>query len=422
MKKILFVIQHYPPKRSANVLCDDKIIKRLSSDGNYHVDYQITCLCYKYPNENLIAKENDVKVIRFKRSLLWNKFVTSVGQNGGIWTRVYKIILRLKQFLTIPIYPFYEPFLCKKFAKQAIKLHKKEKFDMVISEHNGLDTLYAGHKLKEFDPEIKFTAILWDPITGKIPAKYLPKKYAEKKLKKAEFKLLNNADKIIAMKSSESYHLKNSIEKPYFDKFEFLDIPNIYQPKNVSEDEKYIAPNKINVVYSGLLTVPSRMPDGFMEVVAKSKYAESFNLLFFCNGNGKDLLNDYVGKFAGNIAISPYISHDELLKVYKSAQFLLNIGGDNKFMVPSKIFEYMSFGKPIISTYYIEDEASTKYLKKYPLALLIDERLSVEENAKKLDEFIENSLNRTVPFEFVKETFKENTTDAYISIIESLLN
>lgn len=421
MKKILFTIQWYPPKDSANVLCDDKIIKTFLESGEYEI-HALTYLDKSQPYDETI---NDVKVHRFKTGIvhrLKKRAQRSNKRIAKIYLKIERFILRVKQILTIPIYPFCEPFLCKKFAKQAIKLHKKEKFDMVISEHNGLDTLYAGHKLKEFDPEIKFAAILWDPITGKIPAKYLPKKYAEKKLEKAEYKLLNNADKIIAMKSSESYHLKNSVEKSYFDKFEFLDIPNIYQPKNVSEDERYIDTNKINAVYSGLLTVPSRIPDGFMEVVTKSKYAERFNLLFFCNGNGKDLLNDYVGKFAGNIAISPYISHDKLLKVYKSAQFLLNIGGDNKFMVPSKIFEYMSFGKPIISTYYIDGEASTRYLKKYPLALLIDERLSVDENAKKLDEFIENSLNKTVPFEFVKVTFKENTPDDYISVIESLLN
>ena len=42
----------------------------------------------------------------------------------------------------------------------------------------------------------------------------------------------------------------------------------------------------------------------------------------------------------------------------------------------------MSIGKPKISIYHTDDEPSIPYLKKYPLALLIDERLSVEENAK----------------------------------------
>lgn len=421
MKKLLFTIQWYPPKDSANVLCDDKIINTLVKSG----EYEVHCLVYLDKNQPYCETVSGVRIHRFKTNII-HRLKKCAQKSDKMIAKIYlkleRFILRIKQFLTIPIYPFYEPILCKKFAKQAIKLHKKEKFDMVISEHNGLDTLYAGHKLKKYDNNIKFVSILWDPFTGKIPTKYLPKKYAEKKLKKAEYKLLNNADKIIAMKSSESYHLKNSVQKLYFNRFEFLNIPNIYCPKNVSEDEKYIDENKINIVYSGVLTVPSRMPDGFIKVAIKSKYAKNLNLLFFCNGNGRELLSDYIDKFDGNIITSPYISHYEILKVYKSAQFLLNIGGDNKFMVPSKIFEYMSFGKPIISTYYIDDEASTKYLNKYPLALLIDERLSVEENAKRLDEFIDNSLNKSVPFEVVKEIFKENTPDSYIKVIESLLS
>lgn len=421
MKKILFTIQWYPPKDSANVLCDDKIIKTLNLSGEYEI-HAVTYLDKNQPYSEIV---NNVKVHRFKTGVIHRLKKRAQKSNkkiAKIYLKFERFVLRVKQFLTIPVYPFYEPFLYRKFAKQAIKLHKKEKFDLVIAEHNGLDTLYAGHKLKKYDKSVKFAAILWDPLTGKLPAKYLPRRYAEKKLEKAEFKLLNNADKIIAMKSSESYHLKNSVKKPYFNKFEFLDIPNVYNPGNITEDEKYILKNKINIVYSGLLTVPDRIPDGFMRVAEKSKYAENFNFLFFCNGNGKESLKNYINASPADITVSPYIPHDEILKVYTGSQFLLNIGGDNVNMVPSKIFEYMSFCKPIISAYHIDNEASLKPLKKYPLALLIDERLSVDENAKKLDEFIENSLNKTVPFNFVKETFKENTPDEYVKVIKGLLN
>lgn len=421
MKKILFTIQWYPPKDSANVLCDDKIIKTFLESG----EYEIHALTYLDKNQPYNETVNGIEVHRFKTGIvhrLKKRAQKSNKVTAKIYLKIERLILRLKQFLTIPIYPFYEPFLYKKFAKQAIKLHKKEKFDLVISEHNGLDTLYAGHKLKEFDPEIKFTAILWDPITGKIPAKYLPKKYAERKLKKAEFKLLNNADKIIAMKSSESYHLKNSIEKPYFDKFEFLDIPMVVPYGDGKEFDKYLLKDKINMIFAGYFQLPERDPKHIFNVIDKSKYSEKFNCIFLTGSGQTKYLNELNASFKCNIIARPFINHDALIYLYNHSQICFNIGSVNPRAITCKIFEYISIGKPIISIYHIDDEPSIPYLKKYPLALLIDERLSVEENAKKLDEFIENSLNRTVPFEFVKETFKENTTDAYISIIESLLN
>lgn len=392
MKKILFTIQWYPPKDSANVLCDDKIIKTFLESG----EYEIHALTYLDKNQPYNETVNGIEVHRFKTGIvhrLKKRAQKSNKVTAKIYLKIERLILRLKQFLTIPIYPFYEPFLYKKFAKQAIKLHKKEKFDMVISEHNGLDTLYAGHKLKEFDPEIKFTAILWDPITGKIPAKYLPKKYAEKKLKKAEFKLLNNADKIIAMKSSENYHLKNSIEKPYFDKFEFLDIPMVVPYGDGKEFDKYLLKDKINMIFAGYFQLPERDPKHIFNVIDKSKFSEKFNCIFLTDSGQTKYLNELNASFKCNIIARPFINHDALIYLYNHSQICFNIGSVNPRAITCKIFEYMSIGKPIISIYHIDDEPSIPYLKKYPLALLIDERLSVEENAKKLDEFIENSLN-----------------------------
>lgn len=421
MKKILFLLQWYPPKDSANVLCDDKIIKTLNLSGEYEI-HAVTYLDKNQPYSEIV---NNVKVHRFKTGVIHRLKKRAQKSNkkiAKIYLKFERFVLRVKQFLTIPVYPFYEPFLYRKFAKQAIKLHKKEKFDLVIAEHNGLDTLYAGHKLKKYDKSVKFAAILWDPLTGKLPAKYLPRRYAEKKLEKAEFKLLNNADKIIAMKSSESYHLKNSVKKPYFNKFEFLDIPMVVKYGNGKAIDHYLIDNKINVIFAGYFQLPERDPKYLFDIMNKSKYSENYNCIFLTGTWQINYLNNKNSTFLGNIIAKPFIDHDNLIYLYSQTQILLNIGSVNPRAITCKIFEYMSMGKPIISIYHIDNEPSVPYLKKYPLALLIDERLSVDENAKNLDEFIENSLNKTVPFNFVKETFKENTPDEYVKVIKGLLN
>ena len=41
--------------------------------------------------------------------------------------------------------------------------------------------------------------------------------------------------------------------------------------------------------------------------------------------------------------------------------------------VPSKIFDYISLGKPIINVYTSEKDPALEYLKQYPLALNISE-------------------------------------------------
>lgn len=51
----------------------------------------------------------------------------------------------------------------------------------------------------------------------------------------------------------------------------------------------------------------------------------------------------------------------------------MNFGNSNPAMTPCKIFEYMSSGKPVISTAPIENEPGLVYLEKYPVKLVIRE-------------------------------------------------
>lgn len=417
VKKILFTIQWYPPKDSANVLCDDKIIQELLKTE----EYEIHCLVYRTNGSEKFEIINGVRIHRFSRGLYFKYYLWAGEKKSKIGAVINRIVLRIKQIFTIPIYPCYEPLATRKIVREAKKLHKKEKFDIVISEHHGFDTLYAGHALKKYDPNIKFISILWDPFTGKEPAKYLPKGYAEKKLLKSEKKILSNADCIIAMESSREYHEKMSKNKAYYDKYRFLDIPGIVKPKEASTDAKFMDEAKINIVYSGVLSLPERDPSYIVELLNETKFAKDINLVFFAIGNGVDKLQTLKEKFKGNLVINGYVSREEISAVYHKADVLLNLGGSNPYMVPSKIFEYMSYGKLILSTYYIDHESSKKYFEQYPLALCVDVRKDMDDNKTALEEFMECNFHKTIDFDEVKKSFPDNLPESYVHLIEETI-
>lgn len=417
VKKILFTIQWYPPKDSANVLCDDKIIQELLKTE----EYEIHCLVYRTNGSEKFEIINGVRIHRFSRGLYFKYYLWAREKKSKIGAVINRIVLRIKQIFTIPIYPCYEPLATRKIVREAKKLHKKEKFDVVISEHHGFDTLYAGHALKKYDPNIKFISILWDPFTGKEPAKYLPKGYAEKKLLKSEKKILSNADCIIAMESSREYHERMSKNKSYYDKYRFLDIPGIVKPKEAATGAKFIDETKINIVYSGVLSLPERDPSYIVELLNETKFAKDINLVFFAIGNGVDKLYALKEKFSGNLVINGYVSREEISAVYHKADVLINLGGSNPYMVPSKIFEYMSYGKLILSTYYIDHESSKKYFEQYPLALCVDVRKDMDENKTALEEFMEGNFHKTIDFDEVKKSFPNNLPESYVHLIEETI-
>ena len=421
-KRILFIIQSFPSVRSANALCDEKIIHLLNESG----EFEVCCLAYE--NYNLPEHEviNGINVFRFRRSLFWRLSSKARSKPSDRINQVIihanRILLRLKQIASISIYPNTEPLLTYKCERAALQLHEKYHFDMVIAEHHGFDTLHAGSVLKKKYPEIKFVPILWDPFTGKEPAKYLPVRYANHKLVKAEYRELINADKIVAMLSSKSYHENNSAAKDYYDKFVFLDIPGIVEPQ-VVECKSNLLPEipMINIVFAGILSLPDRDPEYIIKALALTSYAKKLNLIFVCIGEGKEKLKTLSKEFPGIITVSGYIGKQELSSIYGKADFLLNFGGTNPTMVPSKVFEYISYGKPIISTYYIDGEASLSYLEKYPLSICIDQRQPIASSAQIIEKGIKQMQGRHIPFPVVEAMFPDNAPKRYVEIIRAML-
>lgn len=418
MKKILFTIQWYPSVMSANALCDQKIIKELVKNE----DVDVTCLTYKGSSQTNYEEMDGIRIFRHRRSFWWDQYMKAQQKDCG-WSRFIlfldKLILRFKQILTIPFYPYVNIKSSIKFMIHAIRLHKKEHFDIVVSEYHGLDSLLAGYALKCYDSNIKFVGILWDPISAKESAKYLPAEYARKRLINQERRILEKADALIGMKSSEST-VRGNIDIDSSKHF-FYDIPGIVKPLHRDLKRKDILKSGfINIIFSGILSLPDRDPEYIIRALNMTSCAERIHLVFLCTGAGKNKLDDLAKDFKGAISNMNYIPYNDMLSIYENADVLLNFGGRNPNMVPSKIFEYMSYGKPVISMFSIDNEASKTYLEKYPLAVCIDERISYEKSVEKLEEFLLEKVGKTASFEEVEKYFPLNSPKIYSNLIMSL--
>lgn len=422
MKKILFTIQWYPSLNSANVLCDDEIIRELKKNNEYEI-HCLVCRAYKQPK---YEQMEGIHVHRFSLSPLWILY-TWGKQNedklfGRLILRINRLCLRIKQLLTIPLYPCYEPLLKWRFAREAIKLHKKEHFDLVISEHHGIETLCAGYALKCFDDRVKYVPILWDPIVGKEPAKYLKKSYAEKCLSRFEERILSMADTVVAMRSHREVISGKCGDKPYYQKIIFLDLPRLTRPLDpgMADEGRFIDRSCVNILYSGLVNKGDRNPRFVIDLLGSLDM--KVNLMFFCIGEHEDF-SAAMANFNGKLQFHGYVPKEQLLQLYANADIFLNLGNSNPCMVPSKIFEYMCWGKPVISTYSIEDDSSKSYLAEYPLAFLIDRNRSDKETLKQeLRDFIIKTSRSRLSYEQVATIFPNNTPGKYIRLINELLD
>ena len=76
----------------------------------------------------------------------------------------------------------------------------------------------------------------------------------------------------------------------------------------------------------------------------------------------------------------------------------------------------------MLSAYYVDDEASLKYLDKYPLSVCIEQRNPQEEGISLLENWLLHTLGKTASFGTVQQSYSNNTPEKYIEAIALLLD
>lgn len=414
MKKILFLTTSYPnARRSATMLCTHRVMECVASSGYYEVH----ALCNRYKGELAEETVYGIHIHRFLPSL-WMQWQHNVENDSPRGKKHRKMEL-IQKTLTIPTFPINRPLTTALYIHAAKRLQQKERFDIVVSEHHFIETLLTGCKLmKKFDV-LKHVALLWDPVKGQIATTNLPKSFTDKRILRIEEFVTKYTTLQISTASMKAYHLKQGDISA--DHRIYLDIPSVLmpEPEVPTEHLKLVKEGAINILFSGRLSSLQRDPLPIIRLLNKCDDAEKINLLFFSIGAG-GVIEKFSKQFRGKIVCHDYIPLNELHTIYRHVDFLLNISHINANMVPSKIFEYMSFGKPIISTYLTEGDAAQNYLTCYPESISIDLKKNENENITLLNAFLKTEHN-IVPFEEVKKRFKDNTPDTYLDTINKIV-
>lgn len=416
MYKVLFIIQSYPSEQSANVLCDEKIMQAMLDTGRF----EIHCLSYRYNGQSNEEIVNGIHVHRWNRDKWWDIYTWARHHESDPKSihifKLNRIFLRLKQIFFIPIFPFYEPILARQFAKKSIDFVSGKSFDLIVAEYYGLDTLYAGWKTKQKYNNLLFVPIFWDPLSGGIRPKYLPPKYVDLRKKILEKKVVSDSDKVVAMCSHRKHITELWSEDPIFSKFIFLDLPRLsIQHNNFS---KKSSSKKINFVFSG--SMGERNPYPLFKVISNSAY-NNIEFVFFTSKIYHDRIQKYAEETNVKITVNSYIPHDELLSVLQKADVLVSFGTTSNTAVPSKIFEYISLGKPIIATYRTDNDPVIPVLKKYSNALLLNERVFTHSQITEFDKFIKESRTKKVDMNEVAIKFRDNLPETYVDFFIRLL-
>ena len=402
MKHVLVLTGRFLPQMSANGVCINNIIQRLPKS-----EFQVTCICY---DDTETMQDDTIKIIRVSRVYRTEK------KNSPLVNALKKAAITGEKICKIPFlisWPWSDPFYTRRVYRIAKELYSLTPFDYVIAVHMPISSLIVADKLKKKFPRIKYIPYFLDSLSGGRPISLFSEEWNRKKKLDWEKRLLPNADKIVVMESSCAHHEQYSSSTSYYNKFVYLDIPLLCKPEKKEYKNPFSENDKIIVTFSGAAVQPLRNMIFFSEL-AKTIHAMDPKIVFYIIGqsNCEKLYDpDYI-RYLGPIA------HENLLPYLDHSDILLNFGVRVPSAISGKIFEYMAFGKPIISTFSIENEACIPYLLKYPISLLVEENMDkLEKSAEEMLSFMHTAAGRRVEFAQIKDTFRNNLPETFIEEI-----
>ena len=372
---------------SATTFCGIKVCKELALRG--HTVYAISVGQH---NRKDISRENNYIIYEIQPRFFYRMIFFLDKSKVSRWCAnilrsINKVIVQVYSFVSIKPWLGREKLYIKKVTDVIDEYGKP---DFIVALVQPVESLAAAKSLSnKFD--IPYVAYMLDAIYGNNGVRLVPDKLYKKRALNYENKYLCDARRIFMVESvKDIYNNLDPTKYLYIKKIQYVGIPLLipvkYEHNNVRELFKN---DEISILFMG--TMPRRIRNPHFALSLMDNIATG-NIHFYIIGRS-DYMNEINGCVSRNknIHFLGYVSHDKISQYLQEADVLLNIGNSFANMIPSKVFEYMSYNKPIISTTKILNDPCERYLKQYGNALVINETSSLLESQDKVVRFIQEA-------------------------------
>ena len=398
-KRLLIIVGDYLPNPSPNSNCLEKILECLP-------EWEITILTSYF--DKMLPDKETIGNITILRVFDWIKAWYKKEWNHLRFAEkeVKKIVNYIISRFSFPDNKVVYRITGKKYIFQI----KDQFFDVVISIGLPFTDHVLAEKYYQLNKKTQWIVYMLDPYSDN---KNIIKKGIIYRIfaQRAEDRILNRCSAIIAV-----FGIK--INERFQDKLYRTGIP-LLVPKVKNDNLKE---DKIGIFYGGLIK-GIREPEDVLRILQEVKklYPE-YCFYFFTKINGyfSNLLKKY-SEVEHVITLHDYVSKNELEDIVARSEILINIGNIVSNQVPSKIFEYISWRKPILHFYSIDNDSSIPYLENYPNVCIIDTRKDKKKSAEEIKSFLLSKHN-SYSFDSLleKPLLKASTPEYTANIIRKL--
>lgn len=366
--KALILCDYWSPVVSANSACVREILNPLLAY------FDVVILSADCPPENDWpdgVRFVSVGDIGIKRAL-------SAAKGSVLSTLMVKVAYKPIAALNISRFPIRSREWGRRFERAAKHIIRECDVKLVVCVNYPAETLLAAEKLSPKFPGVRFVGWMLDATAvGMYRSGGIRKQLSSRSASALERRVLKKMDGMLFLSAAKG--LAQRVHGEGNRKISFADPPFIS-----SDKARFVwsaTGRSVRILYAGTLARPDRDPCAFVKTLSPLCSDGFVELLFAGESSGLlDGLEESVKKLG-------MLSPEACNQVMRDADILLNIGNKDPFLVPSKLFKYMSMGKPIIHIKRGEEDSCLPYLKTYPLALVVDDS-KPERLIRDVEEFI----------------------------------
>lgn len=420
MNNILFLVDAWAPKSSANVVCIKNLISCFPKDL-----YRIFCSslsqsgsCEIMHYEGATIEQvlpGKARKLYYKADLSEN--VTEAKRLRRKANRIYK----LKKILNIKNYPFPDKQFSLRWAKSLREKIEQCSIDIVISVDAPVESIQAGEYLKKWYPKIKWFIYMIDhgahenlkkadDLIGSVRIKL--EKLAMSNMRKA-FML---SDAVFIMAGHKEHYFQDYY-KNVWDKIDVVNVPLLKREKiSHAEKEVNMISDKSNWVYMGAIGGQYYDPIHICRFFKTYGKRNNAVLHFFGRGAGIGYITEEAANSNGTIMYHGLLEHEKVQTVLRKADVLLYfITKDLAGSVSGKFFEYLTAEKPIVYFSSAEQDINTQYVEKCSHGLVVRPGLSINDQIELVNTFLNRDM--IISFEEDRKTYYLNTPEASVKSI-----
>lgn len=306
--------------------------------------------------------------------------------------------------------------------------------DLMVATCFPIEGLLAASDYCGQHPETRLVPYFFDPYADNQTMHRTPAN-ARRKFDRhvaIESELLRRADRILMLHHIrphfEVYHhhdLKRCIfvEHPTL----FLRAGNSAQKPAESESDDGCAPDgtgrPLSLIYTGSVNQTIRPPAAVLSCLIELAQVLPITADFYVAGNAAGDVRAAAKAHPDVIRCSGFIAKDMADRAVDEADVLINIGNTNLNQSPSKIFEYLGTGKPILHFAFVDGDEVERLLIDYPLAQTVHLNSGGEaETVSAVKSFLSENARRRVDADTLRALYPDALPETTAEIIAGLLD